>query len=181
MTTETQSSIVAGSEQDLKVNVGDTVHFDYNAFAVKEDDKTTLQRQAAWLQKYPAVRVTVEGHCDTKPSESLARQAVGADLLLHEALNRKYVAMIDKYSYLSQSPSISNIMEVIPTYHSTPEDAAKIAQKAHVAKLVLYHIIPPIPSSIFDGAFLGDAQKYYDGPITVGVDGRRYPCRPIAR
>ena len=108
---------------------------------------------------------------DTKPSESLARQAVGADLLLHEALNRKYVAMIDKYSYLSQSPSISNIMEVIPTYHSTPEDAAKIAQKAHVAKLVLYHIIPPIPSSIFDGAFLGDAQKYYDGPITVGVDG----------
>ena len=66
MTTETQSSIVAGSEQDLKVNVGDTVHFDYNAFAVKEDDKTTLQRQAAWLQKYPAVRVTVEGHCDER-------------------------------------------------------------------------------------------------------------------
>jgi peptidoglycan-associated lipoprotein len=66
MTSETQSSIVAGSEQDLKVNVGDTVHFDYDQFAVKEDDKTTLQRQAAWLQKYPAVRVTVEGHCDER-------------------------------------------------------------------------------------------------------------------
>jgi peptidoglycan-associated lipoprotein len=63
MTTETQSSVVAGSEQ---VNVGDTVHFEYNAYAVKDDDKTTLQRQAAWLQKYPAVRVTVEGHCDER-------------------------------------------------------------------------------------------------------------------
>ena len=26
----------------------------------------SLQRQAAWLQKYPSVRVTVEGHCDER-------------------------------------------------------------------------------------------------------------------
>jgi peptidoglycan-associated lipoprotein len=26
----------------------------------------TLQRQAAWLQKYPQVRVTVEGNCDER-------------------------------------------------------------------------------------------------------------------
>jgi peptidoglycan-associated lipoprotein len=66
MTTETQSSVVAGSEQDLKVNVGDTVHFGFNEYSVQDEDKTTLQRQAAWLQKFPAVRVTVEGHCDER-------------------------------------------------------------------------------------------------------------------
>jgi peptidoglycan-associated lipoprotein len=67
MTSETQSSsVVAGSEQDLKVNVGDTVHFGYNEYSVQDEDKTTLQRQAAWLQKFPAVRVTVEGHCDER-------------------------------------------------------------------------------------------------------------------
>jgi peptidoglycan-associated lipoprotein len=66
MTSETQSSVVAGSEQDLKVNVGDTVHFAYDQFAVQDEDKTTLQRQAAWLQKFPAVRVSVEGHCDER-------------------------------------------------------------------------------------------------------------------
>ena len=65
-TSETQSSVVAGSEQDLKVNVGDTVHFGYNQFSVQDEDKTTLQRQAAWLQKYPAIRVTVEGNCDER-------------------------------------------------------------------------------------------------------------------
>ena len=58
--------MVAGSEQDLKVNVGDTVHFGYNQFSVQDEDKTTLQRQAAWLQKYPAIRVTVEGNCDER-------------------------------------------------------------------------------------------------------------------
>jgi peptidoglycan-associated lipoprotein len=66
-TSETQtSSVVAGSEQDLKVNVGDTVHFEFNAYNIKDEDKGTLQRQAAWLQKYPAVRVTVEGDCDER-------------------------------------------------------------------------------------------------------------------
>ncbi|HTQ15285.1 MAG TPA: peptidoglycan-associated lipoprotein Pal [Rhizomicrobium sp.] len=61
-----QSNVVPGSAEDLRVNVGDTVHFDYNEYAVRDDARTTLQRQAAWLQKYPAVRVTIEGHCDER-------------------------------------------------------------------------------------------------------------------
>ncbi len=60
------SSIVAGSAEDLRVNVGDTVHFDYNKYDVLDDDRAVLQRQAAWLAKYPSVRVTIEGHCDER-------------------------------------------------------------------------------------------------------------------
>jgi peptidoglycan-associated lipoprotein len=59
-------SIVPGSAEDLRVNVGDTVHFDYNKYAILDQDKSTLQRQAAWLAKYPSVRVTIEGHCDER-------------------------------------------------------------------------------------------------------------------
>ena len=47
----TQSSVVAGSVQDFRVNVGDTVHFGYNEFNVGDDDKAILQRQATWLQR----------------------------------------------------------------------------------------------------------------------------------
>jgi peptidoglycan-associated lipoprotein len=61
-----QSSIVAGSIQDFRVNVGDTVHFDYNEYNVTDEDKGILQRQSAWLQRYPQVRITVEGHCDER-------------------------------------------------------------------------------------------------------------------
>lgn len=59
-------SIVPGSAEDLRVNVGDTVHFDYDKFDLRDSDRTTLQKQAQWLQQYPSVRVTVEGHCDER-------------------------------------------------------------------------------------------------------------------
>ncbi|HEX7726198.1 MAG TPA: peptidoglycan-associated lipoprotein Pal [Rhizomicrobium sp.] len=66
MSSSTTSSIVPGSAEDLRVNVGDTVHFDYDAYNLTDEDRTVLQRQAAWLAKYPSVRVTVEGHCDER-------------------------------------------------------------------------------------------------------------------
>jgi len=60
------SSIIPGSAQDFRVNVGDTVHFAFDQYNVEESDKSILGRQAAWLQKYPAVRVSVEGHADER-------------------------------------------------------------------------------------------------------------------
>jgi len=64
--TPTTSSIVPGSAEDLRVNVGDTVHFAFDEYNIEDNDKTTLQRQATWLQKYPSVRVTIEGDCDER-------------------------------------------------------------------------------------------------------------------
>jgi len=66
MSSSTTSSIVPGSAEDLRVNVGDTVHFDYDAYNITDEGRSVLQRQAAWLAKYPSVRVTVEGHCDER-------------------------------------------------------------------------------------------------------------------
>src|ERR1700743_3478943 len=50
------SSIVPGSAEDFRVNVGDTVHFAYNEYNIEDSDKAVLGRQAAWLSKCPAVR-----------------------------------------------------------------------------------------------------------------------------
>ena len=60
------SSVLPGSAEDFRVNVGDTVHFGYNEYGIQDADKGVLGRQAAWLQKYPAVRVSVEGHADER-------------------------------------------------------------------------------------------------------------------
>ena len=60
------SSLLPGSAEDFRVNVGDTVHFGYNEYNVQDTDKGILGRQAAWLAKYPAVRVSVEGHADER-------------------------------------------------------------------------------------------------------------------
>ncbi|HLY07556.1 MAG TPA: peptidoglycan-associated lipoprotein Pal [Rhizomicrobium sp.] len=63
---QVESTVVPGSVQDFRVNVGDTVHFEYDKYAITSEDRDILQRQAAWLQKYGQVRVTIEGHCDER-------------------------------------------------------------------------------------------------------------------
>ena len=60
------SSILPGSAEDFRVNVGDTVHFAYNEYNIEDNDRAVLGRQAAWLAKYPSVRLSVEGHCDER-------------------------------------------------------------------------------------------------------------------
>jgi len=60
------SGIASGSVQDFQVNVGDRVFFDFDKFDVKPAGKATLDKQAAWLKKFPQWKVVVEGHCDER-------------------------------------------------------------------------------------------------------------------
>ena len=60
------SGPVPGSEQDFVVNVGDRVYFDFDRYDVRADAQPILDAQAAWLKRYPAVRVRIEGNCDER-------------------------------------------------------------------------------------------------------------------
>lgn len=55
-----------GSEQDFVVNVGDRVYFDFDRYDIRADAQPLLASQAAWLKKYPAVAVRIEGNCDER-------------------------------------------------------------------------------------------------------------------
>ena len=61
-----QQSIVPGSIQDFQVNVGDRVFFEYDKTDLDDRARATLQKQAAWLQRFGAVTLVVEGHCDER-------------------------------------------------------------------------------------------------------------------
>ncbi len=65
-TTPLSSGIMAGSQEDLVVNVGDRVFFDFDKFNVDREDRDTLDKQAAWLKANPSVSITVEGHADER-------------------------------------------------------------------------------------------------------------------
>ncbi len=65
--TETDGSgIVAGSQEDLIVNVGDRVFFGYDSSDLDSDALELLQDQVAWLKQNSSVSVTIEGHCDER-------------------------------------------------------------------------------------------------------------------
>lgn len=55
-----------GSQQDFVVNVGDRVFFQNDSSDLTGEARGTLDRQAAWLAKYPRYTVTVEGHADER-------------------------------------------------------------------------------------------------------------------
>tara|TARA_Y100001970_G_scaffold164586_1_gene201101 strand:- start:4590 stop:5111 length:522 start_codon:yes stop_codon:yes gene_type:complete len=60
------ASIEPGSQEDLIVNVGDRVFFDYDSFELDSDAQELLQDQVAWLKQYSNVSVIIEGHCDER-------------------------------------------------------------------------------------------------------------------
>ena len=64
------SGPVPVSQEDLVANVGDRVFFDLNKNALRSDARITLERQAAWLQKWSANNVQVAGNCDERGTQA---------------------------------------------------------------------------------------------------------------
>lgn len=61
-----ENAVVPGSEKDFVINVGDRVYFDYDKYEIRSDAEGVLASQAAWLNRYPDVRVRIEGNCDDR-------------------------------------------------------------------------------------------------------------------
>lgn len=59
-------SVAPGSQQDLEVNVGDRVFFAFDSAVLDDAARQTLERQATWLQQFPSVSATIEGHADER-------------------------------------------------------------------------------------------------------------------
>ncbi|MGA9582547.1 MAG: peptidoglycan-associated lipoprotein Pal [Allosphingosinicella sp.] len=58
-----------GSREDFIRTVGlegDRVFFDTDQYDLDDRDRATLDAQAQWLNQYPNVRITIEGHADER-------------------------------------------------------------------------------------------------------------------
>lgn len=108
---------------------------------------------------------------DTSATQSIARNAQGADLLVHEGLQPRLVGLMTEALARRGQPGLTKITRDILNYHTSPEDAAAEAQAAGVRNLVFSHNIPPLPSRVMYPAFLGAARQRFGGTITVGEDG----------
>ena len=55
-----------GSQQEFLVTVGDRVFFETDSSALTPTAQATLDKQAAWLNRYTNYRILVEGHADER-------------------------------------------------------------------------------------------------------------------
>ncbi len=64
--TTTISGPTPGSQEDLVVNVGDRIFFDYDKSDLSPEARATVEALAAWMSSYPASTIGIEGHCDER-------------------------------------------------------------------------------------------------------------------
>jgi len=58
---------IPGSAADFAAQSGsDRVLFGYDSYELDEEARTILGKQAEWLARYPAIKVSVEGHADER-------------------------------------------------------------------------------------------------------------------
>ncbi|WP_112381877.1 peptidoglycan-associated lipoprotein Pal [Sphingomonas carotinifaciens] len=63
----TTGAVVPGSDADFRRSVtSNTVRFGLDQYDIDPEARAILDSQSAWLQRYPNVRITIEGHCDER-------------------------------------------------------------------------------------------------------------------
>jgi ribonuclease Z len=118
---------------------------------------------------YRGRSVVISG--DTAPSARLEAAASHADVLVHEGLAPNLVAIQHQAAVAGGKDNLARITHDILSYHTTPEAAAGIAQRAQVRYLLFTHIIPPLPVRALEGPWLGRSRDIFHGEIRVGHDG----------
>jgi peptidoglycan-associated lipoprotein len=95
-----ESGLVPGSEEDLVRNVGDRVLFQLNSSTLDDSAQATLDKQAAWLAKYPNVTVQVAGNCDDRGTEEFnlalgnRRAKAAKDFLVAKGVSSSRISII---------------------------------------------------------------------------------------
>jgi ribonuclease Z len=128
-----------------------------------------IEPAVGYIFEYKGRKAVISG--DTTPSARVEVAAQGADLLVHEALSPTLVGLLINAARIAGRVNLEKIFTDIMDYHTTPEQAAGIAQRAGVGYLVLHHIVPALPLAALEKPFLGSARSLFSGPIRVGRDG----------
>ncbi|MBU2327874.1 MAG: MBL fold metallo-hydrolase [Alphaproteobacteria bacterium] len=117
--------------------------------------------------KFSGAGKTVVFSADTAPFPPLADFARHADILVHEAMLPEGLDSI-----ISRTGNGSRLREHLVASHSFAADAARIAQQAGVAMLVLNHLIPADDPAYTEEHWHAAIRPIFGGDIVVGRDGR---------
>ena len=79
---------------------------------------------------------------DTSYTQSVIDNSMNVDVLFHEAQANHMLAVMEEALRSRGADLLATVLDDITTYHTTLVEAAEIANKANVKKLVFYHLTP---------------------------------------
>jgi ribonuclease Z len=156
--------IVLDGKEALRVLDEDGVTV--TAFAVAHDP---VKPAFGYRFDYGGRSVVVSG--DTRPCPNLVAQARGADVLVHEAQANAVVHIMEEAARDAGQLRLAKILGDIPSYHTTPADAAAEAVAAGVKLLVFTHLTPPPDNLLLSRIFLRGVTATPPRGVVVGEDG----------
>lgn len=153
---DSAAPIVVLDEHGLKVT----------AFPVKHDP---IKPAVGYRFDYEGRSVVVSG--DTAYSEDLISVATGADVLIHEAQANHMVAKMQAAAATAGNARLAKILGDIPTYHTSPAEAARAANEAGIEQLVLTHLTPAPDNAIARRIFMRDVSSVRNSDVRLAEDG----------
>jgi ribonuclease Z len=158
----------------------DAVVFDRNGlrvtmFRVQHDP---VRPAVGYRFDYRGRAVVVSG--DTAKSASVQRHAQGADLLIHEALQRDMMGRVAAVAERSGNARLGKMAHDTLSYHASPVEVAEIARDAGVVTLVFTHLVPAPRNFVLRRMFLAGVSDVFAGEVVLGTDGMRFSLPPRA-
>jgi len=103
---------------------------------------------------------------DTAFFPPLAEFARGADVLVHEALHPLGVDLLVERTGLGEA-----LRKHLLASHTPAPDAARLASRAGVGHLVLYHLVPADLPEVTEARWAEAVDGIFAGPVTLARDG----------
>ncbi len=132
-------------------------------------DHAPIKPAVGYRFDYKGRSIAVSG--DTRPSTSLVAATKGVDALFHEAQANFLVSIIQEEAAAAGSKQYARILGDIPSYHTSPVDAAKVANDAGAGLLVLYHLTPPPTNPIVERIFMRGVSDVRPSGTSIARDG----------
>ncbi len=118
------------------------------AFAV---DHGVVRPAYGYRFDYRGRSLVVSG--DTRLYAPLAIAAHGVDVLVHEAQAKHLMSMLSRESTAAGNATLGLLLADTNDYHTTPVEAARLANTAGVRELVFTHFSPPATHPLVKRAF----------------------------
>ena len=153
--------------KDELVTVYDRAGLTISAFLV---DHNPIEPAYGFRAEYKGRVAVFSG--DTVKTESVVRFSKGADVLIHEALSRDMVSLISDVVSEAGNSRLGDMATDTLDYHTSPVEAAEIANIDGVKLLVYSHVVPPLVNALTERMFMrGVKEARGDGDTRIGYDG----------
>lgn len=118
--------------------------------------------------EYNGKKLVISG--DTKKNKLLIEMAQDSDLLIHEAMIMTFQEMLAKANKEAGLVRNAHIITDIQDYHTSPKEAAEVAQAANVKVLVLNHLAPAPENRMLKSMYFKE-MGVFDGEKHLANDG----------